>query len=134
MINIITINKFFKAQLSSIVATSIDFSVTFILTSIIGCWYLFSSASGALIGGCVNFLLGRYWVFKSVNQRKLNQALKYILVWVLSFMLNTLGVYFFTDIVKMHYMMSKTIVAVLVSVCFNYYLQYNFVFSNNENN
>lgn len=40
-----------------------------------------------------------------------------------------MGVYFLTDILKIHYLFSKVLVSVFVGVFFNYYLQNSYVFS-----
>jgi putative flippase GtrA len=119
---------FIKAQFSSIISTLIDFLLTHFLTGTVGLWYLFSSSLGTVTGGCVNFMLGRFWVFNARKQKKTFQAKRYVLVWAGSLLLNTLGVYVLTEILKLHYMLSKAMVAVIVGVSFNFYLQKSFVF------
>lgn len=125
-------SKFIKAQISSVISTMADFGITFFLTSCVGCWYLLSSVIGSLSGGYTNFSLGRLWVFKAAEDDKKKQAFRYVLVWLSSILLNTAGVFLFTDILKLYYMISKVIVAVCVGIFFNYYLQHTFVFSHHE--
>lgn len=62
-------SKFIKAQLSSFGSTVVDFSTTYILTSLVGLLYVVSSATGVVFGGIVNFLLGRYWVFNADKEK-----------------------------------------------------------------
>jgi putative flippase GtrA len=123
------ISTFIKVQFSSIISTVIDFSITWILTSIIGFWYIFSSSTGSAIGGIISFILGRCWVFRTTNTKVVKQILMYFLMWVGCIIINTLGVYLFTEIFKMHYMFSKVLVASFIGVFLNYYLQSNFVFN-----
>jgi putative flippase GtrA len=124
-----SISTFIKVQFSSIISTVIDFSITWILTSLIGFWYIFSSSTGSAIGGITNFILGRCWVFRTTNTKVVKQILMYFLMWAGGIILNTTGVYLFTEVFKMHYMFSKVLVAGLIGVFLNYYLQSNFVFN-----
>lgn len=121
---------FIKAQVSSIVSTLADFLVTHLFTEVLGFWYLFSSVSGTILGGLVNFLLGRYWTFKVANENKFVQAQKYLIIWVVSLLLNTSGVYVLTDWLGCYYMASKVMVSISVGVFFNFYFQKTFVFKN----
>jgi putative flippase GtrA len=121
-------SKFFKAQAASLTATSFDFSITYILTSLFGLSYIYSSATGVVCGGIVNFLLGRYWVFNAGNEKKAKQLTKYLLVWSSSMLLNMGGIIFFTEIIGFYYLISKITTSILVGVFFNYYLQKTFVF------
>jgi putative flippase GtrA len=120
---------FIKVQFSSIISTTIDFSITWILTSIFGFWYIFSSSIGYAIGGIISFILGRCWVFRTTNTKVGKQVIRYFLMWAGGIVLNSLGVYLFTEIFKMHYMFSKISVAVFIGVFLNYYLQSNFIFN-----
>jgi putative flippase GtrA len=122
---------FSKAQLSSFVSTINDFLITWALTSLMGFWYVLSSFTGAIIGGITNFMINRNWVFRTVTPGKTAQIFKYLLVWSGSLILNTLGVFFLTDILKIYYLFSKVSVSVFIGVFFNYYLQNSFVFSEN---
>lgn len=123
-------NTFIKAQVASIIATLIDFSLTNILTEFVSVWYVLSSSLGTITGGCVNFLLGRYCVFNVRNHNKFQQAKRYVIVWAGSLLLNSLGVYVFTEILKMHYMLSKTLIAIIIGIAFNFYFQKTYVFRN----
>lgn len=119
---------FLKAQFSSVVSTLCDFLVTILLTQFLGYWYVFSSCMGTIIGGYVNFSLGRNWAFKKRHGKKRAQARRYILIWTGSLILNVGLLFLLTDILKLHYIMSKSIISVLVGVFFNFYFQKSFVF------
>ena len=123
-----SLSTFIKAQFSSLFSTIADFLLTHLLTEALGIWYLFSSAMGTISGGYINFTLGRHWVFRANDQKKKLQAAKYIIIWIGSLVLNTLGMFVFTEIFHMHYMVSKTLIAIAVGVFYNYYFQKLFVF------
>ena len=128
----IYLKTFFKAQLSSLSATGVDFTVTFLLTSVISCWYLFSSVTGTIAGGICNFLINKYLVYNTKGQQKAAQIIRFIVVWFSSMLLNNGGVYVLTDILKIYYLFSKVITAVLIGVFFNFYFQKTFVFKYSE--
>lgn len=123
-------------------ATAVDFVVTVLLSSVFGAYYVFASAIGAVVGGCINFVTNYLWVFPGSSGRKLYVALRYAIICAVSLLLNTYGVYLLTEflvacpfvvnlfgIYASHiYIISKIIVAILVALCFNYPLQRLFVY------
>jgi putative flippase GtrA len=119
---------FWKAQVSSLLSTLADFLFTLFFAEALGIWYLASSFMGMITGGCVNFLIGRNWVFKAEKNESFVQAKRYIVVWAGSLSLNTLGIYLFTDVFRVYYLVSKLLITVWVGVFFNFYLQRSFVF------
>ncbi len=119
---------FGKAQFSAWMATALDFVVTLVLGKFIGIWYATATFVGALSGGTVNCVVNYRWVFHGSDQKKYNVAMKYVLVWLVSIMLNTYGTYFVTEATGMDFIISKMIVAVLVAVFWNYQMQRIYVF------
>jgi len=120
--------RFLKAQYSSLISTTADFLVTLFLTQVAGTWYLLSSGIGTVVGGYVNYSLGRNWVFQAKNRPQYSQMVRYIIVWSGSFILNTCGVFFITEVLGFHYIVSKSIIALCVGIGFNFYFQKSFVF------
>lgn len=120
-------DTFIKAQFSSIVSSIADFIITLSFTEL-GIWYLLSSAIGTISGGCLNFTLGVYWVFKTGNHKKNMQAKRYVIIWVGSLILNTLGMYVFTELFQLYYVFSKILISILVGVFYNFYFQKSFVY------
>jgi putative flippase GtrA len=121
-----------KAQVSSLIATGVDWILTFSLTQWFGTWYVASTIVGATTGGVTNFILNRNWTFNTANCRKdpiyRGQIIRYALVWLCSIALNTLGTIFLTEVVLFNYMVSKIITAITVAISFNYFMQKNYVF------
>ena len=86
-----------KSQASSILSTAADFLITILLTELFKVWYLLSGIIGTVCGGAINFILNRHFVFYSHEEKVLQQASKYILVWIGYLGLSALVFYFLTD-------------------------------------
>ncbi len=119
---------FASAQVAALIGTAVDFLVTIFLTEVVGIYYVISNAIGAALGAVTNFLLGRYWVFDSTKRKIQHQAFRYALVSLGSLILNTLGVYLVTEYFGLDYKLSKVIVAIIIAVTFNFFLQKNYVY------
>jgi putative flippase GtrA len=119
---------FLKAQAASITATAVDFLTTVILVKVFGCWYVVASAIGTVAGGGTHFSIGRHWVFEASDGKIHSQALKYFLVWAVYLLISTGLVFLVTHYGGINYIISKVIVAVLMSVSYNYFMHKKFVF------
>ncbi len=120
--------SFFKAQASSIMASSIDFISTVVMVELLKICALFAGAFGTIIGGIVNFVIGRHWVFNAKNGLVLKQVSRFVLVWMGSFALNFFGFVLMVKVLHRNYFFSKVLVSVLVGISYNYFLQEKYVF------
>jgi len=120
---------FLKAQLSSLMATAIDFLVMICLVEVFKLHYTLGVIVGAMAGALTNFLVNRYWSFEVADKPVKQQSFKYLLVWTGSVLLNVSGVHFLTRIFKINYIISKIAVSIIVGLSFNYVLQKKYVFS-----
>lgn len=121
---------FGKAETSAIVASAVDFSLSFFLVQAVGTWYALASFFGALAGGIINCYVNYRWVFDKQEQRKPYLVLKYFVVWSISILLNTSGTWFFTELSGVNFIIIKAIVAIIVAILWNYQMQRIFVFRN----
>ncbi|WP_199118790.1 GtrA family protein [Pedobacter sp. ASV28] len=119
---------FLKAQASSLTATLVDYLITWFCVDMLGLWYVLGSIKGTVVGGCVNFYMGRNWVFNSTDKDIKLQILKYILVWCGNLVLITAGVYLLTHYLGFNYMLSKILVSGLIGTIYNYFMQKQFIF------
>ena len=103
--------SFSRSQIAALVATAVDFSSLLFFVEVLGVWYVASTALGAFLGAVSNFSLGRHWSFVAIDGVVHHQAFKYAVVSGGSLLLNSGGVYLFTDLVGFHYTVSKLIVA-----------------------
>lgn len=133
-----------KAFLSAQLATLVDFSLTLVLASWLGVYYVLATFLGSVAGGVLNCCINYQWVFPGSGVRRRYIALKYLFVWTTSILLNTYGTYVCTEwlsaspfvqgvlgeFVTHVYVIGKVIVALAVAICWNYTMQRYFVFSN----
>ena len=122
---------FLKANISSSIASFFDYLITILLVRFFRIDVVVASATGTVCGGIMNFMIGRTWVFESKKRKVQQQAVRYTMVWTGNLFLNTGGVFLFTKVLKIHYVVSKLVVSLLVGFCYNYTLQKNYVFKNN---
>lgn len=120
---------FIKAQASSLTATLVDYAITWLCVSVLGFWYVAGSVTGTVVGGCVNFYMGRTWVFNATAKDVKVQIVKYVLVWCGNLLIVTTGVYILTNYLGINYMLSKILVAGLVGTIYNYFMQKQFIFT-----
>lgn len=126
---------FTKAQLASLLATGVDFLVTFVLLRWAGippvaasARVTFYGATGTLCGGFTHFMVSRHWVFNAQEQKWVAQVNRYMLVWIGNLVLNASGLYLLTRYTGIQPMVAKIVTATSVAVFYNYVLQKRFVF------
>jgi putative flippase GtrA len=122
------VTSFTRSQFASLAATGVDFGTLVACVEWLRVWYVAATAIGACLGAVTNFLLGRHWTFEARHGQVHHQAWKYALVSGGSLLLNSAGVYAFTDGLGLKYMVSKLITAFLVGVLYNFPLHRGFVF------
>lgn len=127
---------FTKAQIASILATAVDFAVTFLLLrffvgALIGGMVaggVICGGMGTVCGGVTHFLVSRNWVFRAQEGKWATQLNRYVLVWTGNLLLNLSGLWLLIHPGGLRPMLAKVIVAVTVAVGYNYILQKRFVF------
>lgn len=117
-----------RHQLGAIVSTLVDFATMILVVELLGLSPLIGTAIGAPCGAVSNFALGRAWVFKGHSGSASSQALRYALVSAASAGWNTLGEHAMHDAAKVEYVLARGIVAVAVSLLWNFPMQRHFVF------
>ncbi|MCC7232880.1 MAG: GtrA family protein [Bacteroidia bacterium] len=117
-----------KSQVVAAIATAVDFLVTVLFKEVLNRWYLFAVAAGAVAGAVIAFFLNRNWAFRSVEGRKIHQAIKYLLVVAGSWILNVSGVFLLCEFAGLGYLPAKAGIAILVGLTYNYTLAKRFVF------
>ena len=121
---------FLKANIASLTASFCDYLVTIILKQFLQFDAINASILGTTTGGIINFLIGRFWVFKSADAPAFRQGTKYLLTWTGNLILNALGLYLLIEFAGMHYMVAKVMVSMTVAFGYNYPIQKKFVFKN----
>ncbi len=123
------ITSFLRYNVSASTASICDFLMLVFCSEILGIYYVISTFLGASTGATIAFVLGRNWTFISKDGKVSSQGLRFLFVVGGSIMLNTLGVWLFTEYFQVpHYTISKVMVAVMVGVFYNFPMQRYFVF------
>tara|TARA_R110000868_G_scaffold136970_6_gene350290 strand:- start:1114 stop:1485 length:372 start_codon:yes stop_codon:yes gene_type:complete len=120
--------KFYKSQIVSLIATATDFLITISLKEIAGFPYLSAHMVGITAGGASQFTLNKIWAFKKGKNISNRMIIKFILVWVVGFSLNTSGVWLLTHSFHWNYILSKIIISSVLAVSLNFYFQKEYVF------
>jgi putative flippase GtrA len=107
----------------------VDFGCTIVCVEVLGLWYGHAGIVGNVVGAVTNFVIGRQWVFLSSETTNLKrQALRYAIVWFGYVALGFLLLVAVTDYVDINYRIAKLLVAIFLSVTYNYVLQKRYVF------
>lgn len=116
-----SINQLLRYTVVGGVSFLVDYSILFSLTKYVGLYYLISATISFLVGLVLNYILSTHWIFK--KSRLSNKSVEftvYGLIGVVGLLLNSILMYLFTDVLQIHYMLSKLVAASLVMI-WNFY-------------
>jgi putative flippase GtrA len=119
--------RFLHSQISSFIATVIDFGLSYLLKAFTGLGAVTCSALGTIAGGIINFLINRNWVFKDRKGNVWKEALLYFVFWLIYFVMVQFVVHLFEKYTTVPFHYSKLIASTIGAV-FNYIMQHTFVF------
>jgi putative flippase GtrA len=83
---------------------------------------------GASLGAITNFCLGRAWIFQRNTGHPATQAARYALASAAGAGWNALGEHLANDLAHVQYVLARALVAVVVSLFWNFPMQRRFVF------
>jgi len=110
-----TLIQLFRYTFVGGVAYVVDFGLLYSLTEFLNLHYLISAAISFILGLITNYILSIAWVF---SKRKLNsKPLEFVIftsVGIIGLGLNELFIWFFTEWVHFHYLVSKLVSTVFV--------------------
>ncbi len=125
--------QFFRYAFVGGIATIIDWGVLFLLTQL-GIYYLISAVFSFFAGLIVNFILSKLFVFSASKARigKTGEFISYGLIGAIGLLL-TMGImYVLTDLLNIHYMLSK-IIATAIVLAWNYIARKKTLYQNTTN-
>lgn len=117
---------------TSVIATAVDFATMVAVVELFDASPVLATAISALAGAIANFLLGRYWTYRSKDDAVQLQLVRYALVAAVSLGLNTAGEHLFANVLHVHYVLGRVITAVVVSNAWNYPMQRFYVFGDRK--
>lgn len=110
-----TLIQLFRYTFVGGIAFIFDFGSLYILTEYYNIYYLISAAIAFLLGLTINYFLSIVWVFQKRSiESKYMEFIVFALIGIFGLVLNGLIIWFFTEIVNIHYMYSKLISTVIV--------------------
>lgn len=102
------------------VAFVVDFAALFLLTEFGHLYYLVSAAIAFTAGIAVNYALSVTWVFDHRSlDNKMHEFAIFAVVGIIGLALNTSLMWFFTELLGLHYLRSKGVAAVTIFI-FNF--------------
>ncbi len=102
--------QFYRYTLVGGIAFCFDFGALFVLSRFLGVHYLISAGIAFLIGLAVNYALSTTFVFANRSVGNKGMAfLIFALIGVAGLGFNELFIWFFTEIARLHYLMSKVV-------------------------
>ncbi|MDE5930173.1 MAG: GtrA family protein [Muribaculaceae bacterium] len=132
---------FLRSVVSSQTASWVDLGLCFVLFAWVGMTAWSSTALGAVAGGVVNCIINYKFTFHADGCSWRAVVVKYTLVWLGSLALNTFGTQLLYDLIKDwdwlqdigfkkdgYFAAARLFVSLLVSWCWNFVLQRNFVY------
>ena len=110
-----TLLQLFRYTCVGGIAFLVDISTLFVLTEFFGIYYLISAAIAFLLGLITNYSASVLWVFKRHTLRsRFLEFVTFSLIGLLGLALNEFFLWFFTEKIAIHYLLSKIISAFLV--------------------
>lgn len=122
-----TVTLLSQHQLSSLVATGVDYCVMILCVSWFGLSPVAGTVIGALCGAVTSFTLGRRWVFDARRGNLRGQALRYAAVSALSLCGNAGGEWLLVR-VGLQYIVARVIASTVVGIGWNFPMHRHFVF------
>ena len=117
-----------RHQLGAVVARVVDFAAMIALVERFGLSPVAGTVVGASLGAITNFVLGRVWVFPRHSGHWAAQGSRYAVVAGASAGWNALGEHLVHDVAGMQYVLARVLVAIGVSLLWNFPMQRRFVF------
>ncbi len=110
-----TLLQLFRYGFVGGVAFVVDYGSLYVLTEFLSVPYLWSAAIAFILGLVTNYLLSISWVFKkNATMQRWQEFLFFAIIGVIGLGFNELIMYVGTDILHLHYMLSKLISTVIV--------------------
>ncbi|UCH98638.1 MAG: GtrA family protein [Candidatus Aminicenantes bacterium] len=128
-----TLIQLFRYTFVGGAAFAVDFSALYILTDVLGIYYLVSAAVAFLLGLTTNYILCNIWVFstRTLTNKWLEFGI-FSLIGVIGLGMNEVIIWAFTEHIRFHYMASKVVSTVIV-FSWNFFARKYILYNKKEN-
>lgn len=117
---------YIKYIISGGTAAFVDLALLYILTDILGIWYLLSASLAFVVAYFVSFYLQKFWTFRdNSRERIVRQMSLYFIVGVSNLGINAGGMYILVDKLNVMYMLAQVIMGGLIAI--GSFLIYKFI-------
>lgn len=112
-----TFIQFFRYLFVGGFAAVVNIGMLYVFTDILHLFYLVSNILSFILGLIVNYLLSKKFVFQeNTNISKMKEFITYAMIGIIGLGIDTIFIWIFTDIINLHYMVSKLISTVIVFI------------------
>ena len=94
----------------------VDYGTMVLFKECFGFNYLIATGIGFTVSVILNYLMCVFWAFENVNKNNKKAMALFLITSIIGLGLNELFMWFFVDIIVIHYMISKIITAALVMI------------------
>lgn len=108
--------QLFRYTFSGGVAFVADFGLLYVLTDVLGVYYLLSSVVGFLAGQVITYLFSAYWIFTQRRfDNRLHEFALFVIIGVVGLLITALFMWLFTDLLHVHYLLSKVLTTIIAT-------------------
>ena len=128
-LNIFKKNILARYLVAGFTGAGTNIGLLYILTDIVGIWYLYSSAMSFVVAVVVSFMLQKFWTFADQNVEKVHhQFARFLGVALFGIIINTACMFFLVDVIGLWYILAQIITGALIAII--NFLMYKFLIFN----
>ena len=106
--------QWFRYCFVAVGAFAVDYGRYFLASYVIGIPYLIAAVIGFVLGTLTNYAISKFLVFRGEPKSRTGEIAMVFLIGGIGLIFLELGIWFFTEIVGVHYLVSKLIMTVIV--------------------
>jgi putative flippase GtrA len=115
-----TASQFVKYVIAGIMSLAAEIFLLYIFTEVAKLWYIYSNSIALFVAFIINFIMNRYWAFRS-QQSFLKQFITSGMLFALNLVVENGLMYLFTDSAHLYYLFSKVLTTGM-SVLWDFFL------------
>jgi dolichol-phosphate mannosyltransferase len=110
-------------------AAFVNLSVLYVLTDIVGIWYVISAVAAFSVALIVSFVFQKFWTFEDYSRQGVhNQAVLYLVVALTNLLINTTLIFFFVEYLGFHYIFGQILSGMFIAAE-SFFVYRKFVFT-----
>jgi len=124
------LKEFIKFGIVGVSNTFINLLLLYLLTSVVGIYYLISAIIAFVVANLNSFVLNKTWTFReNLKKNFFKKYVKFFVVSLNSLIIDLAALYLFTEVFHLYYMFSQAI-AIALSFGLNFFFNKKFTFTN----